>query len=968
MSVLHRRQPDLEQQLLMQGGALVIGVTSGMITGLLAIGIVLVYKSNRFLNVAHAQLGVLSVQLLGKLVLEWGWNWWAALVVCLPIGVAIGVAVDYFLVRPLRERSGSTVPLLLVTLGASLVLLVFTYIPAFGPSPALISTKLYPEPFHPSVVAWGVPLDGANILTLILVPVLAVGLGLFLRYSLLGKTMRAAASNPDAARLCGVSPRRVSLVTWGIAGGVSAIAGILQAPQLSSFDAAALGPNLLLVGLGAAALGAFVSIPQALAGGLLIGLVTQVTQALASNNATDGELASVILIVAIVLVRGKAIGHAFSAGGALTDDRPPLRIPEVLRDRPVVRYYRPVSILVALGLALLLPALPALRSGGNRFLLSEVLVFALLGLSLTVAIGWAGQVSLGQFALLGVGAFAGGHLMAHGWSLPLTIVLGGLAAAVAMLVVGMPALRVPGLTLAVTTLGLAVIAPDWLFQQKWLGAEGGILNFDSPVLARGLGRQGGYLSVYYTCLVVVGLALAGLWSLRRSSPGRLVVAVRDNEDAAAAFGVTPATVKLAALSLAGFLAGVAGVLWADAWRSANSAVFSPDTSLPLLAIPVIGGIGSLPGAVAAAGIFYGVALWVSPHLHLFSGDASTATSLTLNGLGVILVLHKYPNGIAGAVQNWWQRRLDAMAERVQAETPVEEGGGHLVADRIELAFGGLRVLNGASIEVRPGEIVGLIGPNGAGKTTLLNVMSGRLRAGAGRVLIGNTDITELDPEMRAGYGLGRSFQDARLFPGLTVLEAVQVAASNRHKVGLLSAFFSAPWVRSAEADSREEAQAIVDRLGLSSWSGALTSQLSTGTRRICDLACQVAAHPRFLLLDEPTAGIAQREAEAFGPLLRRIRDELDCAILIVEHDMPLLMGLCDRIYAMELGQVIAEGSPEEIRATPAVIASYLGTDEVAITRSGKRGAPRRGAPVKAATASGNGSHKKPASRSSRGPG
>jgi ABC-type multidrug transport system ATPase subunit len=137
---------------------------------------------------------------------------------------------------------------------------------------------------------------------------------------------------------------------------------------------------------------------------------------------------------------------------------------------------------------------------------------------------------------------------------------------------------------------------------------------------------------------------------------------------------------------------------------------------------------------------------------------------------------------------------------------------------------------------------------------------------------------------------------------------------------------------------------IIDRLGLSPWAHTLTSQLSTGTRRICDLSAQVASRPRVLLLDEPTAGVAQREAEAFGPLLRRVRDELDCAILIVEHDMPLLMGLCDRIYALELGQVIASGTPEEIRANPAVIASYLGTDEVAITRSGLSGQSGQSAP------------------------
>jgi ABC-type branched-subunit amino acid transport system ATPase component len=166
----------------------------------------------------------------------------------------------------------------------------------------------------------------------------------------------------------------------------------------------------------------------------------------------------------------------------------------------------------------------------------------------------------------------------------------------------------------------------------------------------------------------------------------------------------------------------------------------------------------------------------------------------------------------------------------------------------------------------------------------------------------------------------------------------------------------APWVRHNERRTRRTADEIVDRFGLTAWADTRTSELSTGTRRICDLAAQVAAGPKVLLLDEPTAGVAQREAEAFGPLLRRIRDELDCAILIVEHDMPLLMGLCDRVYALEIGQVIAEGSPTEIRSHPKVVASYLGTEEVAIARSGGRSTGNRKAPAMAgaATASNGG--------------
>jgi ABC-type branched-subunit amino acid transport system ATPase component len=244
-------------------------------------------------------------------------------------------------------------------------------------------------------------------------------------------------------------------------------------------------------------------------------------------------------------------------------------------------------------------------------------------------------------------------------------------------------------------------------------------------------------------------------------------------------------------------------------------------------------------------------------------------------------------------------------------------------------------LDEPEISVAAGEIVGLIGPNGAGKTTLINVISGVLRPDSGSVRLFGWEVADLPPEFRTAFGLARTFQDARLFGGLTVVETVQVAMTYRRRVGMLSAMVAAPWARATEATSRRDAEQVVERFGLTPWADALTSELSTGTRRICDLATQVAAEPKVLVLDEPTAGVAQREAEAFGPLLRRIRDELDCSVLIVEHDMPLLMGLCDRVYAMEAGKVIAEGTPQQIRQDPLVIASYLGSKDAAVQRSGR---------------------------------
>jgi ABC-type branched-subunit amino acid transport system ATPase component len=336
-------------------------------------------------------------------------------------------------------------------------------------------------------------------------------------------------------------------------------------------------------------------------------------------------------------------------------------------------------------------------------------------------------------------------------------------------------------------------------------------------------------------------------------------------------------------------------------------------------------------------MLYGFTFFLGPNVSGIFGNLGNnlGFSLFLAGAGVAFTLLRFPTGIAGAAQAAWQRYLE---RRAAVETRERERGGDatlpLRTEAVYVRFGGVVALDEPDIEVRAGEIVGLIGTNGAGKTTLMNVISGVIRPDRGKVEVFGTDVVDLPPDFRAPFGLSRSFQDATLFAGLTVRETIQVAVARRHKVGIVSAMLAAPWVRNSERSSSRIADDIIDRFGLGPWADSLTSELSTGTRRICDLAAQVAAGPKLLLLDEPTAGVAQREAEAFGPLLRRIRDELDCSILIVEHDMPLLMGLCDRVYALEAGSVIAEGTPEEIRDDARVIGSYLGTEETAISRSG----------------------------------
>ena len=921
----------------MSVGSLVIGLLNGLAIGLLAAGLVLVYKSNRFLNLAHAQMGALSALLLAKFVLDWGWNWWLAFGVAVALGLVTGVVVDRLLVAPLRRRTKSPIRLLLLSIGVSQLLLALTFIPDLNPDTT--ETTVYPQPFETDTRIGGVALTGMNILTAALVPAVVAALALFMRYSVYGKKIRAAANNPDAARLCGISVAGVSTLTWALAGAFSALSAVLQAPNQASFNVASLGPYLLMLTLGAAAFGAFVSLPGALAGGILLALVGQVVSA-ETSSATTALLWVFLLILLIVFVRGKAIAKVFDLSGGTVDELPVTRVPERLRERAFARHpsvWLGLGALVALALV---PQIPYFDTTGRQFLLSLVVVYAMLGVALTMLVGWGGQVSLGNFALVGLGAYLTGRWSSDGWTIVgLLLVIGAIGAGV-MVLVGLPALRIRGLTLAVTTLGLAVISHDWLYHQSWISENPFATTVTPPGFGAGLGTPDSQLDVYYLGLGVLAVSVMLCSALRRSSPGRLFVAVRDNERASAAFGVSPATVKLAILAVSGFFSAAAGVLWADAWRAVSTTQFTPDVSVAILAIPVIGGLGSIGGAVAAAVLLYGLTFFLGPAVQGLFGDLgqNLGFSLFLAGAGMVLTVIQFPHGIAGEVQKRWQRYLDKRAAADEAAEAAKQAEAvdelPLAVEGVRVHFGGVVALDHPDITVGQGEIVGLIGTNGAGKTTLMNVISGVIKPDEGSVKVFGREVVDLAPDFRAPFGLSRSFQDASLFAGLTVRETIQVALAQRHKIGILSAMVVAPWVRRTEARMRSEADEIITRFGLTAWADARTADLSTGTRRICDLASQVAAKPKLILLDEPTAGVAQREAEAFGPLLRQIRDELDCAVLIVEHDMPLLMGLCDRIYALEAGAVIAEGTPAEIRENPRVVASYLGTDEAAVTRSG----------------------------------
>jgi branched-chain amino acid transport system ATP-binding protein len=273
-----------------------------------------------------------------------------------------------------------------------------------------------------------------------------------------------------------------------------------------------------------------------------------------------------------------------------------------------------------------------------------------------------------------------------------------------------------------------------------------------------------------------------------------------------------------------------------------------------------------------------------------------------------------------------------------AQVPVAAAEGEppvLKIDNMTRSFGGIRAVNDVSFEIAPREIVGIIGPNGAGKTTLFDLISGFTPTEVGRLFLSGNEVTEASPAERAAAGLGRSFQDAKLFPELTVSETLAVATERFVKSrSMFAAALRLPQTFDSEQKVAERVDELLELMGLTQYRQSFIRELSTGTRRVVDLACQVAHRPTVILLDEPSSGIAQREVEALAPVLLRLRAEMGAALVIIEHDMPLISSISDRLIALDQGAVVTTGTPSAVLEDPQVVESYLGTSAVAITRSG----------------------------------
>lgn len=1219
---------------------LFVGIVTGSLSALVAMGLVLIYRANRIINFAQGQVGGVAAVLAASLIVGPKWSFFPAVFAGLVAAVVLGAGTEYLIIRRFAKA-----PRLLLTVATIGILQLF----AFGQLalPRLFNFDTAPQPPVPFKFrfSWDpVVFNGGHLLIVIVVPIVAVGLGAFFRLTRIGIAVRASAESTDRASLLGIPVKRVGTLVWTISATLSALGVLLRMPIQGVNIGGVEGSSLLLRALAAAVIGRMESLPKAFFAALALGAIDQAVFFQTNRTVVVDGILFFVIIAGLLFQRRGVVSRADDSGAsswaATREVRP---IPRELSRLPEITASR-----IVLGLACFIGFfyVPMKLSAGNVNLMGVGLMIGIVTLSLVILTGWAGQISLGQLAFMAFGAAVGGKMAEHNANFFLTLLIAGLVGALIAVIIGLPALRMRGLFLAVSTLAFAMATGTYLLNYEffpWLvpNPSGRILR---PVVFGKFDLENEH-TMYWFILVFFIFTLASVASLRRSRTGRILVATRDNQRAAQSYGVNPIRAKLSAFALSGFFAALAGALYVYHQHGMSSTILSPDSSIRVFSMAVIGGLGSIPGALLGAAYL--------TFVDYSSFTREPLTRLFASGVGVLIILLVIPGGLgsvlynirdsllrivarrrhivvpslladvrvedeenildeeagaemptqpvpmvsqpknplllvrgvdagygktqvlfgvdmhvergemvallgtngagkstllsvvsgllepsagtvildgeditgkapqdtlaAGAVfmpggkgvfptltveENFrlagWlfqkdQDYLNAMYDRCFGYFPVlkerfDQKAGNLsggeqqmltlsmalickpsllmidelslglapliveqllgivreihasgttvvlveqsvnvaitLADRaifmekgevrfdgatadllsrpdilravflqgtdagtahaegtekvpakprkafvheckhcghehkealavtgIGVSFGGVRAVNNVSFAVRQSEVVGIIGPNGSGKTTTFDLMSGFVTPTEGRVDLMGQDVTDWSPDMRAEFGLGRSFQDARLFPSMTVRQTIAVALERHLEVrDPLAAALLSPAVKIGERAAFARVDELIDLMHLGAFADKFVGELSTGSRRVVDLACSLAHEPSVLLLDEPSSGIAQREAEALAPLLLNIRDQTGTALIVIEHDMPLIRSVSDRLVALELGEVVAIGDPDSVIHDPRVVEGYLGGTIEVIERSGVvDGGPARGGTKRPAT-------------------
>jgi ABC-type branched-subunit amino acid transport system ATPase component/branched-subunit amino acid ABC-type transport system permease component len=899
---------------------LVVGVASGAVYGLAGVGLVLTYKTSGIFNFAHGAIATVAAVCFYALHVQLGLSTPLALVAALVVaGLGLGLGFELLARRlvsaPLALRVAATVGIMLVVIAAVTLL--------YGST-----ARAYPQFLPTSTFRFLGAYVGWNQLIVVVVSLVATAaLYVFFRIARTGKAMRAVVDDPDLLDLAGTSPIRVRRWAWVIGSLFAAASGLLLAP---SIQLSASGLTLLVVqAFGAAAIGAFSSLPGTWAGGIGIGVVASlVTKYVSSTSILGGLSPSLpfIVLFAVILVSPRRRNGSFG---------------QQLRRQ--VTSVRRAPAALQMGMAVVTVAILASAPAFAGFHLAEwtgALADVLLLLSLGLLVRTSGQVCLAQVSFAAVGAVAFSKL-AGGPHLPwlLALVLAGLVAVPLGALLAIPAIRLSGLYLALGTFGFGVLLQDMFYNSNVMFGTSDLgLRMPAPDLRwLGLGSTEG---LYYTVLVLTVVGAAGIVVLTRARLGRLLRALADAPVALETGGTNVTATRTLVFCLSAFLAAIAGALAGTSLTIATGSSYDPLTSLSLLALVLMVPAGE-PWYAVVGGLGLGLIPAYLP--------ATTTTNVLEIVFGASALLAAV--GVGFRLPDEWHELLERLSDGLRrplgrrapsappvspaltaaapallaraASSPVDAPSPPALAvEDLTVRFGGLVAVQNLSLSVPRSSITGLIGPNGSGKTTTFNACSGLVRPNQGRVLLHGVDITRLGPARRARHGLGRTFQLMQLYSSLTVLDSVslgrEAAKAGDH---VFSQFAASPPERAA---ARRAALAALELCGIDHLAARTVASLSTGQQRLVELARALAGPFDVILLDEPSSGLDRAETRRFGEILRAAVGELGLSLLLVEHDMSLVLDVCEDVFVLNFGSLLFHGPPTDLERSAAVRAAYLG--------------------------------------------
>ncbi|HEX6236146.1 MAG TPA: ATP-binding cassette domain-containing protein [Acidimicrobiales bacterium] len=920
-------------------GIVVRGLVVGGLTALVALGMALVFRANRIINFAQADLGLAPTVLAFLLIERSGLPWAAGLAIGLAAAVALGALTDRLLIGRLARS-----PRLLVTIatiGLSQLLVAAGMLIPRAWDITFVSGRLAP-PFDITRQIGGVTFGANDLIALLMVPVVLVAVAAFLQRSDAGVAIRASADRPERAALAGVPVRRLQTLVWAVAGGLAFLAVFARSGILDVPTGSALGFGVLLRALVALLLGRMTNLVTIVSAAVALGALELGIDWGHGSQLIDPVLAAIVALTLVLRRRPDLRGSDADTEWKATDEVRP--IPARLSDLTVVRGARWAWLgLVAAGAV----ALPQVLDIDQQFKAAALVIYAILGLSLVLLSGWLGTISLGQIAFFALGAaVAGWAIGEQGFDLIPAMALAAVVGAVAGLVVAVPTLRLRGLYLAITTFAFALATTSYLLDARrfgWVPTE----RIERVPLLGGF-RAESEQAVYYVALAVLAIVLTGLRGVRRSRFGRVLVALRDNPQSAEAYAVDGRRVRLAAFALSGAVAGLAGALFMHHQQVLDSSSYGPLENLVVLTMVVIGGLTSLAGAVVGALFLLGTRWFL----------ATEWQYVTVGG-AVLVILLLAPNGIVGLLYGLRDRALLVLAHRrgvevapaAEDEAAEEQAAEGEVAER-EVAerrvagptghepvgagapavpgehgesraraalevrdlcagYGGAPVVDGVDLVVGPGDAVALLGTNGAGKSTVLRAISGIVAPEAGTVRLGGRSVTGAPAHRIAAMGLSHMPGGAGVFPSLTVDENLRVAS----------------WLRRHDRQGQEAAIAEMRTMFpvLAERASSRAGDLSGGQQQMLALAMAVLPRPKVLMIDELSLGLAPAVVAELLAMVGRLRAE-GTTLVVVEQSVNLALEVADRAVFLERGRVRFSGPAGELLNRPDLLRSvFLGS-------------------------------------------